>query len=33
MSQKKSGFNNLDLNNIGNWPQAPSWCSARCWHC
>ncbi len=23
MSQKKSGFNNLDLNNIGNWPQGP----------
>ncbi len=23
MSQKKSSFNNLDLNNIGNWPQGP----------
>ncbi len=23
MSQKKSGFNNLDLNNIGNWPHGP----------
>jgi len=23
VSQKKSGFNNLDLNNIGNWPQGP----------
>jgi len=23
VSQKKSSFNNLDLNNIGNWPQGP----------
>jgi len=23
MNQKKSSFNNLDLNNIGNWPQGP----------
>ncbi len=23
MSQKKSSFSNLDLNNIGNWPQGP----------
>ncbi|MQP76697.1 type 4a pilus biogenesis protein PilO [Stenotrophomonas sp. MYb238] len=23
MSQKKGSFNNLDLNNIGNWPQGP----------
>jgi len=23
MSQKKSSFNNLDFNNIGNWPQGP----------